>query len=65
MSWSNYLINKEVWKYTQLLTAYVKKIIKEIIRLCLRGILGWNTYSLHSLKERSKKQEPIGLKEER
>jgi len=22
MSWSNYLINKEVWKYTQLLTAY-------------------------------------------
>ncbi len=23
MSWSNYLINKEVWKYTQLLTAYL------------------------------------------
>ena len=25
MSWSNYLINKEVWKYTQLLTAYHKR----------------------------------------
>lgn len=57
------------WKIFYRIIVYggeiVKKIIKGIIGLCLRGILGWNMYSLHGLKERSKKQEPIGLKEER
>ena len=32
MSWSNYLINKEVWKYTQLLTAYITTETSEFKR---------------------------------